>query len=144
MTLVKWLPEQVVDMWDGIAELLEDSLPPSHRDEVTMTNVLRAILADDAQFWVVQDDLDTVAAVALTTIREDKVVLSLSLVLYAVRSLRTLTLLEWTDALKKLQAYGKAMNCSSLIAYSNIPEVVEFGERFGGVSETYIIEFKLR
>lgn len=145
--LVRLLPEQVVERWSEVAPQILKSLPIEVQLGVyTATNILRSILAEDAQCWYYfeEDDFEEPAAVLVTTVRVDMVSGSRSLLVYSLVALKPLSRkLLWVDGMEQLLKYAASVGCHNIIAYTNIPKLAEVLETLGWSAEFQVLEAKV-
>jgi len=146
--LIRLLPEQVSAMWDHIAPLLAEALPPTQTVSYqTMVGVLESILAGRSILWsyVVNGggDLQTTSkALILTAIYTDPVVQSQHLMIYAIVYIEELTAEDWKIGFSGLRKYAAGLGLQSIIAYSAHPGVIKMSvERLGASAEFTLLEF---
>ena len=138
--LLKLLPEQVVNYWDMIEEGLEANLPPIVGEvPEKMSNILEALITDEMQCWVsVREDTKEVVALLLTTVVEDKMSKSRSLLLYLVWTFKQSRASDWIEGFQGAQKFAKLMKCHRVISYATEPQVLKIAEKFGADFQTFI------
>jgi hypothetical protein len=136
--LIPLMPEEVERDWGMYGPLILRALPPTAQaSAIRATNILRAILAEDAQVWALYDNVQEDAtgdlvAVLVTTVWIDSVDGTRRLLIYSLTSLRPLREeIFWQTGTDILRKYARTSRCSHIVAYSDIPEMATFLDRRG-------------
>ena len=144
--LVRVLPKQVAKGWHTIAPLLAQSMPPEiavSRD--ILTNMLAAILREDLQIWLEQDESkpDIYRALIATTLWKDPVVCIDRLLIYNLFIIHEVPLKDWKAGIATLKMYGESRGCSSLVGFvdSSDDKYIKFLKMLGGELSTRIVVF---
>lgn len=142
--LLRILPEQVSQLWDKFAPLIEKSLPPTVTNRrQRMANVLRSILMDDLVVWVYFNSEGRERYVTTTLVRTDKVTLGKDLLIYSFTSLGQITPEQAMNGVEVLKKYARGNDCKSIIAYSADERVVEFLESKGASANYKLIQMEV-
>ena len=93
LRVVRMHPERFTD-WTQIKGVVERSAPPSVQvDDRLLTDVRRAMMDGELEGWMFING--NPMGIALTTIREDKLLGRRELIIYAAANIRNLTREEW-------------------------------------------------
>lgn len=141
--LTRLLPEQISNFWDVIKYAIEQSLPPiAHEHPDRINRILISALAGKIDIWVTYttvDDSVKLEGVAVTRITYDDVSDTRSLLLYCIYGYEPLNKSSWTSGLEILAKYARSKGCSFVVAYTELPYVVEISRRLGAdVRYTFI------
>jgi hypothetical protein len=111
-----------------------------------MVNILRAILAEEAEMWGVynEDEEGLIKAIMLTGVNIDPIIGSIRLVIYSIYGFQQLTIDDWRAGMDALYAYAKHRGCLAIIAYSSLDEMRAKVERIGGRTDYFLIEFPVK
>jgi len=141
--LIQLLPEKVSEYWDNVAPIIEQALPLMTAKTIDgMANVLRAILLEHAHLWVYEKD-DKSYFMTLTTYLVDPITGQVSLTIYALTSLRTITPEIWTDAYDTLKGFARSNNCDRIIAFTNNKQIIDYINKNGGNATETLIELEV-
>jgi hypothetical protein len=145
--LTKLLPEQVSKFWDVIKFGLEESLPPivgGHPDR--MNRILTALLTDKAICWASYKREKTVKfeGIAVTRILYDDVSNTRNLLIYAVYGYETVDRQTWLEGITALAKYASSKRCDAIIAYTDLPHIVEIVRDLGGDTATTFLSFNVK
>lgn len=141
--LVRVTPEQVSELWDFFAEVIEVSLPPVVAHTVQgMGRILYAVLAERLHVWYYDDDGDA-NFVMTTTVWVDPITEVRSLLVYSFTAIYQVTPSIWEETLDGLRSHAKAMNCSSIVAFVANDTIVKFMERQGAKTDYTLIELEV-
>jgi len=139
------LPEQVSTNWDRIAPLIELSMPPLIKGgrRSMMSNVLRSVLLEELVVWMLYRGTEERAVIS-TLPQVDAVLLGKTLLIYSFTALKQdLTQREALKVFMTLDKYARSLGCDSIVAYSDLPQVVEFLKRHGADTSFNFITFAL-
>lgn len=139
------LPEQVSTNWDRIAPLIELSMPPLIKGgrRSMMSNVLRSVLLEELVVWMLYRGTEERAVIS-TLPQVDAVLLGKTLLIYSFTALKQdLTQREALKVFMTLDKYARSLGCDSIVAYSDLPQVVEFLRRHGADTSFNFITFAL-
>ena len=145
--LTKLLPEQISKFWDVIKYAAEQSIPPNageHPDKIN--RILTAAISGKIDVWASYErgeDNNRFESIMLTKFLYDDVVGTKNLLIYSIYGYGVISASSWRDGLKTLVKYAKGRNCSMIIAYSNIPEVIKLADSLGAETDFRFISFKI-
>jgi hypothetical protein len=137
-------PEQIAKMWEYIRPgIMETMLPMVDQNHETMQRILRSLLSEDMQLWLGLEDPEdftekSIYGVMVTTIYCDLISESKSLVIYSLFETRDIPPMIWSLGMRKLNDFKNAMGCSRLIAYTNIPRIIELAKSLGFSTMTFL------
>jgi len=145
--LTRLTPSQASANWDRIKETIRSSLPPAIvYDESIVADVLEAVLQERAQVWVlhtqvVKEGKSEIEAIILTTVVEDWLTKSRTLLIYSLYGFfADNNQKDWAEALDGLRKYARSRGCEAITAYSDNMAAIRLAERLGGnASYRYIV-----
>ena len=141
--LVRLTPEQISQFWDVVKYALENS-PPLTTEvnyDSWINEILTSAMSGNIEVWASyrKDEGAKFEGVALTSFEVDRFIKKRSLLIYYVFTFRDTIKETWIEGLKTLAKYAKSRKCSRIVAYSNVPEMIETCRKLGGdVSVTFI------
>ena len=146
--MIRLIPEQVSKFWDIIKYALEDFPPASIevRDANWINNILISAMDGSIQVWASYDRLEegiNFKGIVITSIEVDKFVKQKNLLIYYVYMFNSMSVANWTEGLDVVRKYAKSRKCSRVLAYSNIPEIINISKKLGGDVSTTFIAFDL-
>lgn len=133
--LLRLLEPQINDYWQVIRYAVQNSVPPFTYDSPEkMNNIYDALLNGDMQCWVYLDPKDNgespdLDAVALTTVTQDGVSGVRNLEVYSLYGLAFMQDRAWQEGLQGLMEYAKGQKCHRIIAYSNVPRMIDVAKQ---------------
>jgi hypothetical protein len=143
ISLVRVIPEKVMEYWYQIRECIVAALPPYiEATEQNFLKIQEQLLIGNLHCWMISDGI-MVYGVATTRFTVDEISSQKNLLLY------TVTLIEehpeelWSDGLKTLGKFAIANGCRSILAYSSQPSVLHIAKKYGGNVDTHLIQFTL-
>lgn len=141
--LVKLLPEQVAEGWDSLWFGISQALPPIAKNKpMTRTRVLQSLLEMKSECWVNAED-GKINAVLLTTVSEDELSGTRTLLLYALFGYAKITGSDYVEAVELLLRYAKSKGCDTVSAYTNSELLKKIAMKLGGSAEYSLIEFPI-
>lgn len=146
--LMKLIPDQISQLWDMIRYALENSPPIAieNRDDNWINNILTQAMNGSISIWASynkQDNNVKFEGIVITSFEVDKFVKQKSLLIYYVFAFRHTAIDTWTSGLDTLRKYAKSRNCSRILAYSNVPDIIKISEKLGGDVSTTFITFNI-
>jgi len=145
--LVKLLPDQVSDNWGEISGAIRQALPSFvANSDRSMVNILKSILADDMQCWILyssDDARESIYAVLTTKIELDEISGSRCLLIYSFYATKPLTNHLVISGFETLKKFASSVRCHKIIAYTNIPKMERLWESLGGIAETKLVELEV-
>ena len=146
--MIRLLPDQISKLWDIIRYALEDSPPLTvgNINSRLISNILTAALSGEIDVWVsyTKEGELKLDGIILTSFEIDKFVKEKSLLIYYLYSYRDADVSRWIKGLKSLAKYAKTRNCSKIMAYTNVPTMINISEKLGGNIDTRFITFNLK
>lgn len=141
--LVKMTPEQVSTFWDDIGPCIEQALPPAtDAPEARLNKILESLLLGVAECWASYEVADRfiLHGVVITTVRTDELLGYKTLLIYAVYGSGVSTRKHWEEGYECLRKYAKGMGCTSMTAFSKVPQICKMVKALGGdTSYRYIV-----
>ena len=141
--LTKLLPDQVSNFWDIIKYAIEESLPPivgEHPDK--MNHILSSILCGKTTCWASyrkEEEKTVFEGICLSKIIYDDASDTRNLLLYCVYGYEKTYDEAWQEAFLTVAKYAKSHNCNEVVAYTDVPYLIEKAKLFGGdTSYTYV------
>ncbi len=144
--LIKLLPEQISKFWDVVKYAIEESLPPiasDHPDK--MNRILSSALSDEIGVWVsyTHGDNTKIDAVILTKVNYDDASGSKSMLIYCLYGFRKVSEEIWHSWFDAVRKYAISRGCSRVVAYTDVPKVIEMAKSLGGNVDYTFITFDL-
>lgn len=145
--MIKLLPDQISKFWDLIKYALEDSPPLTigNINSSWINNLLVAALSGEIEVWISYEKEEKIKlnGIVLTSFEIDKFVKEKSLLIYYLYTYGNTGIRPWIKGLKALAKYARSRNCSRIISYSKIPEILKVSKELGGDIDTRFIVFNL-
>ena len=145
--LTRLLPDQVSKHWNIIKYGVERSLPPivsAHPDK--MNRILSAALCGRIDVWVSRpkEDKSKLEFIALTKILYDDVSDTKNLLIYCIYSYDGVSRASWDSGLMTVLKEASGRGCSQIVAYTNLPYVVDLTRRLGGEAIYTFLSFDVK
>lgn len=146
--LTKLLPDQISKFWDVIKYAIEQSLPPlvgEHPNK--MGNILAACLDGSVTVWASyhrEGEKTIFEGVLLTQILYDKPSRTKNLLLYCLYGYSGTVPETWLGGLEKLIRYCKAKKCTQIVAYTEVPYLVELAKKLGAEAKYTFISINVK
>lgn len=145
--LIQLLPEQASRYWADIKGAVEDSLPPVvGMQSDRMSNILTQILTGTVSVWVSVEKgetVNTINGLILTTFVFDGISGTKSLLIYCIYGYGNIQKGGVLEVVQALQKFGGANECHRIIAYSDVPSVMELVESLGGETRYRLLSIPL-
>ena len=145
--LILYYPKQIPSIWPFLKEGLEAGLPPfTLAEDDTIANVLEAILAERMQVWLIcpsAQEQNTLLGFVVTTVVQDAASRSRNLLIYCLYTARPADQKLWLDGFNAIQAFARSEECGAIIAYTQVPAIVNRAESFGADTSQTFIRFNL-
>lgn len=130
------LPEQVSEYWNIIKYGIESSLPPTIGESPDkMNRILSSLLCNRLQCWAsykkVEDKI-VLEGIVVTKILYDDGSDTRNLLIYCLYGYKEVGKGSWLEGLKALAKYANAKRCSRIIAYTDVPYIVDIVKKLGG------------
>ena len=145
--LTKLLPDQISKFWDIIKYAIEQSIPPNVGEHPDKSNrILSAALSGKVDVWASYDkstEVNRFEGLMLTKILYDDVVDMKNLLIYSVYGYETISEDSWKNGLRTILKYAAGNNCSLVVAYTDVPKIVEVVNSLGGDTSFTFISFNI-
>ena len=145
--LTKLLPEQISKFWDVIKYAVEQSLPPIVGESPDkMNRILSSALSGKVEVWASYNKGDKVNkfdGIVLTKMLYDDASDTRNLLIYCLYGYEEVNDVSWFDGFESLVKYAKSRGCLQIIAYSDIPYMIDIAKRLGGEADYTFISFDL-
>ena len=145
--LTKLLPEQVTRYWDILRPAIEESLPPvAGETPDKMNRILAALIGGSLHCWVssqIKDERRILEGVMVTRILHDDVSETKSLLIYCLYGYDIISGNGWKSGFAALAKWAKSIGCSRIVAYSDVPRILDIVEKLGGDTRYHYISFPL-
>lgn len=143
--LIQLMPKQISEHWEPLEFAINESLPPLVGEvQDKMSNILMALLDGRMQAWVscvAGDNGVVISGFVFTQVLEDPASRIKSLLIYCLYGYENVNEKEWIDGLRTLKKFSAAVGCRRVIAYTDIPYVMELAKRLGGEAKYTFIVF---
>ena len=141
--LTKLLPDQIAKFWDVIKYAIEDSIPPIATWTPNMTNkVLSSLLCGKAHCWIsytLEEEQRKLEGVVITKILLDDISDTRNLLIYCLCGYDGFQKDSWLKGFKSLVKFAASQNCKCIVAYTDIPSIINMTKKLGGeASQTFI------
>jgi hypothetical protein len=144
------LPEQISKFWDVIKYAVEQSLPPTvgdHPDK--MNRILGSMLCGKIDVWMsytVNGEKRKLNGLVVTRFLYDDASDTKTLLLYCAYSYADERIAHefWVEGYNAMVEYARANKCIRLIAYSDIPYLIEMANAIGAETRFHLISFPLK
>jgi len=145
--LTKLLPDQIAKFWDIIKYAVEESLPPIVGESPDkMQNILTGCLDGSLEVWISHkrtEDVTRIEAVVLTEFLYDRPSKTKSLLIYCLYGYEDIAKESWTEGLEVLKKYAKGRGCKQVVAYSEVPMIIELSKKLGGEARFMYLTFNI-
>lgn len=142
--LLQLLPRDITKHWEGLSEAISKSLPPittMSRDRMAV--ILKSLIAGTMQCWVLLGSKNEIYAVGTTEFAIDPGSKTKNLLIFSLYSLQTVPQEQWGEGYKTLQKFAQASGCENIIAFTDIPAVVNLVEKLGGDTKTRLLTMRV-
>lgn len=138
----KLLPEQISNLWDIIKYAIEESLPPIvTKNQDSMNRILASLLSGKMSCWISYTKGEKESkfdAVILTKIIFDDATYTKNLLLYSVYGYTKMEPRHWMEGFAFMSKYALAQGCDRLIAYTEVPYLIEMAKQYDAEMQTFI------
>lgn len=130
--------DQVSMYWDTIAKAIESSMPPyTYSSSMKLNRVFQELLSERMQAWIVMSDAEgngsiEALGVMITAIQEDQYTDTKNLLIYTLYGIQKITEEVWKEGLATLIKFARTKDCFRIIAYTDIPAIMDRVEELGG------------
>ena len=143
--LLKLMPEQVSEYWDGIKFAVEEALPPVVGETPEkMNNILMALLNGEMDCWVsYRKEESGVVGFVITTITHDSCSDTTNLLLYVIYGMDQTKGVDWIEGYQALRKFALSKGCHRIIGYTTSDKVIKIAKKFGNDSVFSFISIPL-
>ena len=126
---VRELKQDVQREWEAVEYTVCRASPPVEINPGTIFRVREAIRAGEMKAWMFSNG--TPIGVALTTVREDKILDRREMIIYAAAGLRDISNDEWMGCYDKMRLYSKSQGCTHISFYTHVERLVRLAAAMG-------------
>jgi hypothetical protein len=143
--LTRLLPEQISKFWNIISYAIEQSLPPTvgeHPDK--MNRILSSALCGKIEIWAsyTRGESNKFEGIVVTKILHDDTSDTKNFLIYCLYGYSKVDKESWVDGIKKFAKYALSKKCSRIIAYTDLPHIVEITKSLGGEAKYTFLSFE--
>lgn len=146
--LTKLLPEQISKFWDIIKYAVEESLPPVVGESPNkMNNILMSCLNGTLEVWASYERSEEgtrFEGLMITSILYDKSSQTKNLLIYCIYGYNKVDKQSWYSGLTSLLKYAKSKNCNQIVAYTDVPMLVDLVKSLGGEARYTFVSFNVK
>lgn len=146
--LVKLLPDQVSKFWDVIKYAVEQSLPPIVGEAPNkMQNILSGCLSGKVDVWASYEkegEKRKFEGIALTKVLHDDASMTNNLLIYCIYGYNGISSSSWRQGLISLLKYAYRIKCNQIVAYTEVPELIDLVKKLGGEAKYTFISFNVK
>ena len=145
--LTRLLPDQIAQFWPVIKNAIEQSLPPivgDHPDK--MNRILSSALSNNIDVWASYEregELSRFEGILVTKFIYDDARDTRSLLLYCLYGYDLVTNKSWVSGLETMLKYAVEKRCSQILAYSELPNLIELAAKLGAKTNYTFISFNV-
>jgi hypothetical protein len=146
--LTKLLPDQISDHWDIIKYAIAESLPPTAGEGPDkMNRILSSLLTGKAECWIsstiTEENVRRFEAVSICKIQYDDISNTKNMLIYSLYGYEKIDRDSWTQAFITLGKYAKSRGCSRIVAYVNLPYLIELAKEFNANVDYTLVSFPI-
>lgn len=145
--LTKLLPDQISHYWDILKPAIEASLPPVVGETPDkMNRVLAALIDGSLHCWIssrIKNEERILEGMVVTKLLYDDVSDTRNLLIYCLYGLGVASDGAWRSGFITLAKWAKSRGCSRIVAYSDVPGILDIVNRLGGETKYRYISFPL-
>ena len=146
LMLVKLTANQISDYWEPIKNAVRSSLPPTtnYNDE-GMNEIFKSLLSDTMQCWALVGEQGNIKVIATTAFTKDIGTKQTNLLIYSLFATggESISNSEWLDGWEGLKKFARERNVKKVLAYSNVPRVIDVVKSLGGRLEFNLISLEV-
>jgi len=139
------MPDQISNYWEDIRAGMNEALPPGapDRDQRLLAKMLGGIVQVWISYYRGQDEEPIVDGAVLTTVVEDRVHDSRSLLIYALWAIDETHYNTWQEGMEAMKKYAKGRMCNRVIGYTDEEKVLSLVEALGGEARYTFVTFDI-
>jgi len=147
--LVKLVAKDISKWWSGISEGISRSLPPFTKyTKDRMSSILKCLMEDTLHCWVLTQydsvkNTTIMYAIVTTEFTVDTVTITKNLTIFSLYALQPVPEQMWKDGFDTLAKFAKANHCNQILAFSDIPQVINIVNKLGGDTSTTLIKMEI-
>lgn len=142
--LVKMNSDSMFRVWQDIRPRILEAYPPFAKpSEASLTSILRSIISENMDCWIILNKDKKVIGLLTTTIQEDMCSGTKSLLIYTLQSDGGLTKDIWFDGLETIKKFARSKGCTKITGYTNVESIREMFRRLGGQAEMTYLELEV-
>lgn len=145
--LTQLLPDQISKFWDVIKYAIEQSLPPTVGESPDkMNRILASLLSSKAQCWASytkSENMNKFEGVVVTKILYDDVSNTKNLLMYCLYGYTQVDKSSWIHGIKVLTKYAESRGCARIIAYTDVPYMINMAKTLGGEANYTLCSFSV-
>jgi hypothetical protein len=145
--LIKLLPDQISKFWDIIKYAVDQSVPPIAGEHPNrLNNILMSALDGSIDVWASVDKSrggNRFEGVVLTEILFDRPSKTKNLLIYCLYGYDDVDKHSWMTGLKTIVKYAASKGCNQIVAYTEVPYIIELVKNLGGDTKFTFISFNV-
>jgi len=145
--LTQLLPDQISHFWDIIKYAIEQSLPPiTHEHPDKMNRILSSLISGKAQCWASYNKSEKeikFEGIVVTRFLYDDVSNTKNLLIYCLYGYQGVNKSSWLHGLRALTKYASANGCKKIIAYTDIPYIINIAQQLNGATSYTFLTFDI-
>lgn len=143
--LVKMQAEQISRQWPKIKEMIRAGLGKHvSYDEVTMANILQALLVGRLECWCLVDRKERkIVLLGTTTITVDTIAGDRNLLIYSMFSESGISLLAVASGLAVIKQYAKSVGCNRIIGAIVDERFQKLASRMGADTSNVLVSLEV-
>lgn len=107
-------------------------------------NIQQALIKGDMQAWAITPgSSDQIYVVGTTAIVNEIGTGNRNLLIYTVNSYAPPTREQWIEAVAAIKEFARVKGCNRVIAYSNVPSIIELVKRVGGETSFHYLTMEV-
>ena len=142
----KLLPEQISAFWDVISYAVSQSLPPIVLDHPDIMNrILSSCLSGETEVWAEYtkdgEGNNRFECISLTQFIYDNCSDTRNLLVYCLYGYQRIDDSSWGQIIVAISKYAIEKKCIQIIAYTNIPHMIDMANKLGGDTSYTFVSF---
>jgi hypothetical protein len=138
-------PEQAFLIWELVKKTFEmNHLPITEGAAEPYVHLLEAVAKETAQVWIAyHEESKEVFAVLLTMFVTEEGSQCRNLLIYSIHQTGHIPVEEWQIGLEVLKKYARSRGASRVIAYTDVPRVIEQAKKLGADTSYTLITMEI-
>lgn len=138
---VKSLNVNKLSDWKAIERTVNRAAPPVEITLEITSRIRTAISRGEMNAWIFSNG--TPIGVALTTIREDKILGWREMIIYAAAGFRDISNNEWMGCYDKMKLHAKSQGCTHISFYTHVNRLLRLAKAMGADPEQRYVQIPL-